>query len=72
MEKKTIEAFNIQNNSINIDYKNIDFLKKFISSDGKIIPSRRSGLSCKQHRKLTKAIKRARAINLLHFINKEN
>jgi small subunit ribosomal protein S18 len=72
MEKKMIETLNIQSDSINIDYKDVDFLKRFVSSEGKIIPSRRSGLNCKQHRKITKAIKRARAINLLPFINKEN
>jgi len=54
-----------------INYKNVDILKKFLSSEGKIIPSRRSGLASKYHRKLSKAIKRARAINLLPFLNKD-
>jgi small subunit ribosomal protein S18 len=54
-------------NRIKIDYKNIRLLKKFLSSSGKILPSRRSGLLVKNHRKLTKAIKRARNICLLPF-----
>jgi len=52
-----------------LDYKNIGYIKKFLSSDGKIFPARKSGLSRKQHRKLSKAIKRARIINLLPFIS---
>lgn len=66
------DIVNVNSNPVKIDYKNIDFLKKFISAEGKIIPSRRSGLSCKRHRELTRAIKRARAINLLPFIYKES
>jgi small subunit ribosomal protein S18 len=54
------------------DYKNIDILKKFLSLEGKIIARRKSGLNSKQHRYVSKSIKRARAINLLPFINNKS
>ena len=54
-----------------IDYKDIDLLSNFITERGKILPRRITGLTAKQQRKLTTAVKRARAIALLPFINKE-
>ncbi len=52
-----------------ISYKDVEFLKKFISEKGKIIPSRVSGI-CKRNQKyLTTAIKQARVCGLLHFSN---
>ena len=41
-----------------IDYKDIDLLKKFITEQGKILPRRSTGLTAKQQKKITKAIKR--------------
>jgi len=70
MEKKISSHFTIGNSKI--DYKNIDLLKKFLSLEGKIIARRKSGLSALKHRNISKSIKRARAINLLPFINKEH
>jgi small subunit ribosomal protein S18 len=54
-----------------IDYKDIDLLRKFITERGKILPRRITGLTSKQQRDLTIAIKRARLLALLPFINKE-
>ncbi|UZQ54134.1 30S ribosomal protein S18 [Trichothermofontia sichuanensis B231] len=54
-----------------IDYKDIDLLRKFITERGKILPRRITGLTAKQQRQLTIAIKRARLLALLPFINKE-
>ncbi|GAB4297472.1 MAG: 30S ribosomal protein S18 [Myxococcota bacterium] len=53
--------------SLKIDYKDPETLKRFISERGKIIPSRISGVSAKNQRKLTLAIKRARHLALLPF-----
>jgi len=50
-----------------IDYKNPQLLKNFLSDRGKIVPARISGLSARQQRQLTKAIKRARMLALLPF-----
>lgn len=52
-----------------IDYKNVALLRKFITSQGKIIPRRISKLSAKQQRSMAKAIKNARMAGLLIFIN---
>lgn len=54
-----------------IDYKDVDLLRKFITERGKILPRRITGLTAKQQRDLTVAIKRARLIALLPFINQE-
>jgi small subunit ribosomal protein S18 len=54
-----------------IDYKDVDLLRKFITERGKILPRRITGLTAKQQRDLTLAIKRARVIALLPFVNAE-
>lgn len=54
-----------------IDYKDVDLLRKFITERGKILPRRITGLTAKQQRDLTKAIKQARILALLPFVNQE-
>lgn len=54
-----------------IDYKDVDLLRKFVTERGKILPRRITGLTSKQQRDLTVAIKRARIVALLPFINQE-
>lgn len=54
-----------------IDYKDVDLLRKFITERGKILPRRITGLTAKQQRQLTQAIKRARILALLPYINQE-
>ncbi|HEY8429598.1 MAG TPA: 30S ribosomal protein S18 [Sandaracinaceae bacterium] len=49
------------------DYKDPQTLRHFITERGKIVPRRISGLSAKQQRELTRAIKRARMIALLPY-----
>ena len=48
-----------------IDYKNINLLKKYMSENGKILPSRITSVSQKKQRELTLSIKRARNIALI-------
>ena len=48
-----------------IDYKNPDVLTLFTTDSGKILPRRVTGVSAKIHRKITREIKRSRALNLL-------
>nr|QWW92295.1 ribosomal protein S18 [Rhaphidolejeunea foliicola] len=55
-----------------IDYKNISLLRRFISEQGKILSRRTNRLTSKQQRLLTLAIKRARVLALLPFLNNEN
>ena len=54
-----------------IDYKDVDLLKKFITERGKILPRRLTRLTAKQQRDLTNAVKRARIVALLPFVNPE-
>jgi len=50
-----------------IDYKDVELLKMFITDNGKIIPRRISGLSARSQKKVTRAIKQARNAALLSF-----
>ena len=52
-------------------YKDVELLKKFITERGKILPRRMTGLTSKQQRDLTLAVKRARIVALLPFVNPE-
>jgi small subunit ribosomal protein S18 len=48
-----------------IDYKNPELLKRFVTESGKILPRRLTGVPAHLHRRITRAIKRARAVLLL-------
>ena len=48
-----------------IDYKNIKLLKKYVSENGKILPSRVTNVSQKKQRELSLSIKRARNLALI-------
>jgi small subunit ribosomal protein S18 len=50
-----------------LDYKNPDFLKGFLTERGKILPARISGNSAKYQRILAREIKKARAMALLPY-----
>lgn len=51
-----------------IDYKEIEILRRFLSPQGKILSRKKRGTCAKHQRKLTKAIKRARMMSLLPFV----
>ena len=53
----------------NIDYKDVQRLRKFISERGKILPRRISGACAKHQREVNTAIKRARQVALLPYVN---
>ena len=48
-----------------IDYKNIKLLKRYVSDNGKILPSRITSVSQKKQRELSKSIKKARVLALI-------
>jgi small subunit ribosomal protein S18 len=50
-----------------IDYKDLDTLKEYVTETGKIIPSRITGTKAKYQRQLSTAVKRARYIALLPY-----
>ncbi|MFH1089777.1 MAG: 30S ribosomal protein S18 [Candidatus Uhrbacteria bacterium] len=58
------------NKKIEIDYKDSTFLRRFTSSFAKIVPRHRSGVCAKHQRELATAIKRARVMALLPFIQR--
>ena len=51
-----------------IDYKDPEFLKKFLNEQGKILPRRITGTSLKYQRKVATAVKRARHLALLPYV----
>tara|TARA_Y100000591_G_scaffold114558_1_gene97943 strand:+ start:6365 stop:6634 length:270 start_codon:yes stop_codon:yes gene_type:complete len=48
-----------------VDYKNIKLLKRYVSENGKILPSRITNVSQKKQRELSVSIKRARNLGLM-------
>lgn len=65
------QDFFLQNKDVVIDYKNAEVLRRFLSPEGKVLPCRRTGLTAKHQRAVTRAIKRARSIGILPFANRE-
>jgi small subunit ribosomal protein S18 len=53
-----------------VDYKDVYLLKKFITENGKIVPSRITGTKARYQRKLAKAIKLSRFLALLPYCDK--
>lgn len=51
-----------------IDYKDPNFLKKFLNEQGKLLPRRVTGTSLKYQRKVSTAVKRARHLALLPYL----
>ena len=51
-----------------VDYKDPEFLKKFLNEQGKILPRRITGTSLKFQRKVAQAVKRARHLGLLPYV----
>ena len=61
--------YRIKKNGIKyIDYKDPDFLLKFINEQGKILPRRLTGTSWKFQNKVSQAVKRARHIAILPYL----
>nr|AXR87694.1 ribosomal protein S18 [Paederia scandens]AXR87777.1 ribosomal protein S18 [Paederia scandens]AXR87861.1 ribosomal protein S18 [Paederia scandens]AXR87945.1 ribosomal protein S18 [Paederia scandens] len=54
-----------------IDYRNMSLISRFISEQGKILSRRVNRLNLKQQRLITIAIKQARILSLLPFLNNE-
>jgi len=67
--KKQKHCFFKKHNIEHIDYKDTKLLMRFISSYGKIVSRKRSGVSAKYQRKLATAIKRARFMALIPYVD---
>ncbi len=70
LQTKPKNCFFCVSNFNDIDYKDINTLRRYISSYAKIVPRKRSAVCSKHQRKLAAAIKRARIMALLPFTNK--
>jgi len=66
--KKKICKFCSQ--SLQIDYKNPDSLRRFVTERGKILPRRITGTCAKHQRALTREVKKCRVLALLPFVKK--
>ena len=53
-----------------VDYKDVELLKDFITENGKIIPARITGTKARYQRQLTTAVTRARFLALLPYTDK--
>ena len=63
------QCFFSQNNIKHIDYKDIEILKKFLNPHGRLLSSKKTGVSSKNQRKLALAVKRSRYMALLPYIS---
>ncbi|MGL4347565.1 MAG: 30S ribosomal protein S18 [Chitinophagaceae bacterium] len=69
LEKKQKKYCRFKKIGINyIDYKDPEFLKRFVNEQGKILPRRLTGNSLKFQKKVAQAIKKARAMALMPFV----
>lgn len=57
-----------ENKITHVDYKDLELLKKFINQHGRMIARRHTGLADKNQKKVEKAIKRARFLALLPYV----
>ena len=68
-EVKTKKVCRFTQNGIKyIDYKDADFLKKFLNEQGKLLPRRITGNSLKYQRKVSDAVKKARQMAILPYV----
>lgn len=68
--QKKKQCYFCLNNIQDIDYKDVKLLRRFISSFAKIVARKRSGVCLAHQRQLSNAIKRARIMALLPFVQK--
>lgn len=64
---KKADYFNA-NNIKHIDYKDVEILKKFLNPNARMLSRRKSGLTAKNQRLLSAAVKRSRFMGLLPYV----
>jgi len=64
------QCFFCSQNLKEVDYKEVDLLKRFVSSQAKIIDPRHTSVCAKHQRKVAQAVKRARFMGLLAYVRK--
>jgi small subunit ribosomal protein S18 len=68
--KKQKHCYFCTKNIEEIDYTDVETLRRFISPFGRILPRKKKGTCTKHQRRLSQAIKRARIMGLLPFVKK--
>jgi small subunit ribosomal protein S18 len=68
--KKKEQCFFCSQNVEDIDYKEADFLRRFVSGQAKIVDPIHTGTCSKHQRRLAQAIKRARFMGLLPYVRR--
>ena len=63
----TKQCFFSQNNIGQIDYKDVEVIRKFTNPHGRILSRKKTGLCAKHQRQLAKAVKRARFLGFLPY-----
>ena len=51
-----------------VDYKDVEYLQRFVNEQGKLLPRRVTNVSAKHQRQITRAVKRARHLALLPYV----
>ena len=69
---KGLVYLDVRKNKGVIDYKNVNLLRGYITTEGKILPRRVSRLTAKQQRFMAKAVKNARIAGFIPFVNQIN
>ena len=64
------QCFFCSQNLKSVDYKEVDLLKRFVSSQAKIIDPKHTGICTSHQRKVAEAVKRARFLALLPFVRR--
>ena len=64
------QCFFCSQNLKEVDYKEVDLLRRFVSSQAKIIDPRHTSVCAKHQRKVAQAVKRARFMGLLPYVRK--
>jgi small subunit ribosomal protein S18 len=70
MSTNTKQCFFKQNQINHIDYKDTEILKKFINPHGRIMGTKKTGVSAKNQRQLANAIKLARFMALMPYVSR--
>jgi len=65
---KDKSCFICKNNVKDVDYKDVEILKRFTSAYGKIMPKKRSGACTKHQRIVIRAIKQSRVMGFMPFV----
>lgn len=65
-----MKNFLLQHDIKHIDYKDIEVLKHFLNPHGRIMPRTRTKITAKQQRGLDAAVKRARYMGLIPYVQK--